>query len=135
MSHTVLENLCIGCGACDYSCPSESLYKTDTFLGVFAIDPFTCDDCGICVAKCPELAIVPDPQWPTCHGHGCPLTSKRLEHMECAIWQHRCPTCAATMWRNDDLTWSCPTCDMGMRVHCPREKFVATFVKPPAATH
>ena len=82
MSFRVLEDVCIGCGACDYSCPTDALSKTDTFLGLFVIDPFTCDDCGICVDKCPVLAIEPDPAWPVCRGHGCPLTSKRREQRD-----------------------------------------------------
>ena len=77
MSLKVLEDVCIGCGACDFSCPTGALTKTDTFLGLFTIDPFTCNDCGQCVPKCPEQAIVADPEWPVCGGHGCPLTSKR----------------------------------------------------------
>jgi NAD-dependent dihydropyrimidine dehydrogenase PreA subunit len=128
MSFRVVEELCIGCGACDYSCPTGALTKTDTFLGLFVIDPFTCDDCGICVDKCPVLAIEADPAWPTCHGHGCPLTSKRMADTTCAIWQQKCPSCGATLWRQDDGAWSCASCDMGMKVHCPKEKFLTIGV-------
>ena len=109
MSFQVLEDVCIGCGACDFSCPTNALTKTDSFLGLFTIDPYTCDDCGICVGKCPVLAIVPDPEWPVCQGHGCPLTCKRLDDVECAIWQQRCPECGNTMWhraKSADETWS-----------------------------
>ncbi len=121
MSHRVLEDVCIGCGACDYSCPTHALTKTDSFLGLFVIDPLTCDDCGACVGKCPVLAIEPDPTWATCHGHGCPLSSQRLSAVECSVWQQRCPQCSATMWRESaDGPWRCPTCDLGMRVRCPR---------------
>ena len=63
MSLKVIESLCIGCGACDFSCPTGALHKTETFLGLFEIDPFTCNDCGDCVPKCPERAIVVDPTW------------------------------------------------------------------------
>ena len=100
MSLQVLEDVCIGCGACDFSCPTGALTKTDSFLGLFTIDPFTCNDCGLCVPKCPENAIVADPAWPVCSGRGCPLTSKRLAEVECAFWQNRCDRCGTTMWRH-----------------------------------
>lgn len=120
MSHRVIEDACIGCGGCEYACPTGALTKTDSFLGVFVIDPFTCDDCGLCVDKCPVLAIGPDPDWAVCGDRGCPLKSSRLSDVECAVWQERCPTCTTTMWRRDDGSWQCPRCDMHMRVACPR---------------
>jgi len=99
MSLQVLEDLCIGCGACDFSCPTGALAKTDSFLGLFAIDPYTCDDCGRCVDKCPVGAIVPDPSWPVCEAKGCPLTSTRLSEFTCAYWQQRCSQCGSTLWQ------------------------------------
>lgn len=111
---------CIGCGACDYSCPTGALTKTDSFLGVFVIDPYLCDDCTICVAKCPVDAIVPDPAWAVCHGRGCPLASRRLSDVDCAVWQQRCPDCGATLWRQEGGAWACSRCAMGMKVRCPK---------------
>lgn len=132
----MLEDVCIGCGACDFSCPTGALAKTDSFLGLFVIDPFTCDDCGICVPKCPVAAIEPDPKWAVCHGHGCPLTSKRLSEFECAIWQSRCPGCGATMWVAVGGELVCSRCDLGMKVSCPkaRELGRSTAVGTAAAT-
>ena len=125
MSFKVIEELCIGCGGCEYSCSRGALTKTDSFLGLFTIDPFLCNDCRDCVPKCPELAIVPDAQWPVCEGKGCPLTSSRLAGFECAYWQERCPGCGATMWRREhDETWVCSGCDLQMKVHCPRVRFL-----------
>ncbi len=60
MTYKVLEEACIGCGACDYSCPNGALYKTDSFLGLFEIDPYRCDACADCLPKCPLDAIVLD---------------------------------------------------------------------------
>lgn len=131
MSLRVLEDECIGCGACDFSCPTGALTKTDSFLGLFEIDPFTCDDCGICTGKCPVAAIVPDPAWPVCHGRGCPMGSKRLADFDCAIWQQRCSTCRATLWYTPDGEWVCPRCDLRMKVACPRVHHLGPLTPPP----
>ena len=117
---------CIGCGACDYSCPTAALSKTDSFFGVFFIDPFLCDDCGLCVDKCPVAAIVADPAWPVCHGRGCPLTSQRLADVVGALWQQRCAECGATLWRSGGEQWACPRCDLGFRVRCPKSRHLDT---------
>jgi ferredoxin len=122
MSLKVLEDVCIGCGACDFSCPTGALTKTDSFLGLFTIDPYTCDDCGRCVDKCPEGAIVADPAWPECTGRGCPLTSKRLAEFHCAYWQQRCSECGSTLWQSPDGTWACSRCGLGMKVSCPKTR-------------
>lgn len=125
MSFKVVGERCIGCGACEYSCHSGALTETDSFLGLFEIDPFTCDDCAICVDKCPEAAIVPDALFPVCHGRGCPLTSTRLADTECTIWQQRCPTCGTTMWLAPGATEAtCSVCDDGRKVSCPKTRLL-----------
>lgn len=113
---------CIGCGACEYACLPGALRKTDAFLGVFAIDPFLCDDCGQCVAKCPVDAIVSDSAWPQCQGRGCPLSARRMAGFECAVWEQTCPQCGATMWMEPGGSgaWVCSRCDLHMRVVCPK---------------
>ena len=131
MSFEVLEDVCIGCGACDFSCPTGALTKTDSFLGLFEIDPLTCNDCGDCVAKCPVAAIVPDPRWPVCGGHGCPLSGTRLASVECSYWQDRCPECGTTLWTDPerDPATACPRCGWGTKVSCPRTRLV-TLASP-----
>lgn len=135
MSLKVLEDVCIGCGACDFSCPTNALHKTDSFLGLFEIDPYTCDDCGICVDKCPVLAIVPDPAWPVCHDRGCPLTSHRLEDFECSVWQQRCEECGSTLWRRTGEAWTCSKCGLGMKVQCPKTRHLETVELSPGPPH
>jgi ferredoxin len=120
MTYKVLEDVCIGCGACDYACPNGALHKTDSFLGLFAIDPYRCDDCEDCLPKCPVMAIVQDPDWVVCHGRGCPLSSRRLEMVECNIFSDRCPSCGGPMWRELGSAWGCPRCDAGRTVGCPK---------------
>lgn len=44
MALKVLDAECIGCGGCEYACPTGVLTETDSFLGLFAIEPYTCDD-------------------------------------------------------------------------------------------
>ncbi len=123
MSHHVIEDVCIGCGGCEFACPTGALTKTDSFLGLFTIDPFTCNDCGECIPKCPVDAIEIDPAWPVCSGRGCPLRSERLRGVDCACWQQRCPTCGTTLWRAAGAArWTCPSCDEHRRVHCPRTR-------------
>ena len=57
---------------------------------MFEIDPYTCDDCGVCVGKCPETAIVADERFPVCNGLGCPLHSTRLaETDQLRAYQHK----------------------------------------------
>ncbi|MBI16517.1 MAG: hypothetical protein CMK60_02475 [Proteobacteria bacterium] len=122
MSHFVLAEECIGCGACEFVCPRNALLKTDSFLGLFIINPFICDDCGDCVEKCPVWAIEPDPEWAVCYGPGCPLSSRRLRKFECNVWQAPCHKCGSPLWRQPARSeeWVCPVCDMALRVRCPR---------------
>ncbi len=126
MSFKVLDDVCIGCGACDFSCPTGALTKTDSFLGTFTIDPFTCNDCSECVPKCPELAIVPDPEWAVCRDRGCPLTSQRLADVACAYWQQRCTECGSTLWEINGV-WMCSRCGAHMKVACPRVNKLDAF--------
>jgi ferredoxin len=130
MAFKVLETLCIGCGACDYACTKTALTKTDSFMGLFAIDPYRCDDCTDCVPKCPEDAIVVDPDWVVCHGHGCPLSSDRLGMVECNIFADMCVSCGGPLWRNDGDAWGCSRCDRGRRVGCPKIRMFERFPVP-----
>ena len=128
MSLQVLEDVCIGCGACDFSCPTGALTKTDSFLGLFEIDPFTCNDCGLCVPKCPERAIVADPAWPVCARPRLPTHEQAPRRRRMRLLARPCPSCGTTMWRHDERTkpkrtsWACPRCGWHMKVVCPKTR-------------
>lgn len=130
MSFKVLDDACIGCGACEYACPNEALSKTDSFLGLFIIDPYRCDDCADCLPKCPIDAIVQDPEWVVCHGRGCPLSSNRLGMVECNIFSDRCGSCGGPQWRSGGDDWSCPRCDDHRKVGCPKIRMFEIFPVP-----
>ncbi len=130
MTYKVSDLWCIGCGACDYACPTGALTKTDSFLGLFAIDPYRCDGCTDCLPLCPEDAIVLDTEWPECNGRGCPLSSSRLEGVECNIFGDRCESCGGPRWRHEGSSWSCPRCDDDRKVGCPKVRKFDQFPVP-----
>jgi NAD-dependent dihydropyrimidine dehydrogenase PreA subunit len=136
MALQVVVDACIGCGGCEFACPTGALTKTDSFLGLFAIDPYLCDDCGLCVPKCPEDAIRPDPDWSVCRGHGCPLSSDRLAGIECNVWQQTCPSCGGPLWSSTPAgggrEWHCPRCDDGRKVGCPKARHLTAPTSEPA---
>lgn len=51
---TVLEHLCLGCGACINSCPFNAI-SMENMKAI--IDPDTCRGCMKCVSSCPQQAI------------------------------------------------------------------------------
>lgn len=131
MSYMVREDRCIGCGACDFSCHTDALTKIDSFFGLFQIDPYLCDDCAVCVGKCPEGAIVVDARFPVCNGHGCPLHSERLAGTQCAVWQQLCDSCGTTLWLEPDADhYQCPKCDAHRKVSCPKTRLLVSIPPP-----
>ena len=53
--YVVDKDACIGCGACEGTCPVGAIVATDD--GKFAIND-SCVDCGACEGGCPVSAIV-----------------------------------------------------------------------------
>jgi len=45
---------CVGCGACEDSCPNGAIVVDDIAI----IDDRKCNDCGTCVDECPNNALV-----------------------------------------------------------------------------
>jgi heterodisulfide reductase subunit A len=55
---SVLEDECIGCKLCEYSCPSGAIQVEDTEKGAKArVEEVLCMGCGVCVSACPERAV------------------------------------------------------------------------------
>ncbi|HUT26477.1 MAG TPA: 4Fe-4S binding protein [Methanomassiliicoccales archaeon] len=44
---------CVGCGACEDSCPSGAISVDD----IAVVDAAKCTDCGTCVEECPSSAL------------------------------------------------------------------------------
>ena len=56
MAHIIKSDDCINCGACDATCPVNSISEQGDKR---VIDAATCIDCGACVDSCPVNAISP----------------------------------------------------------------------------
>ncbi len=105
-----VDELCIGCGACEFACNRGAISQGDEYPVFYKVDPLLCDDCEDCVRVCPVDCLVPDPEYAVCYGRGCPLSSKRYEGWICSIGTSRCEKCGSMMWRNPDGIWLCNLC-------------------------
>jgi ferredoxin len=124
MAFRVLET-CIGCGACEFACPSAAISQSEGFPVVYAVDPLRCNDCAECVPVCPVDALGPDPEWAVCHGRGCPLSSSRYAGWECSEGQERCDRCGSMLWRPAGGEWVCSYCRLGeggRGASCPKTR-------------
>ncbi|MDA8147769.1 MAG: 4Fe-4S binding protein [Actinomycetota bacterium] len=104
---------CIGCGACEFACPTAAISQTADFPVTFVVDPLGCDDCARCVVVCPVDVLAPDPAWAVCNGRGCPLSSLRYAGWECSRGAERCRRCGSMLWRPPGGAWVCSRCRLG----------------------
>ncbi len=50
----VINDGCVGCGACAAECPVNAISEGD---GVYVIDADACLECGACASTCPTESI------------------------------------------------------------------------------
>ena len=125
---------CIGCGACEYECPTEAITKQDEFFGRFVIDQWACNDCGKCADVCPVAVVVVDESSVICEGRGCPVAvagKSKVAGWACNRASRRCPACGNPAWDGSDGLTGCPRCELGLRQYCP--KFGRVAIRRPVA--
>jgi ferredoxin len=54
MTHVIVKDECIQCGACESECPDGAISMVGEY---YEIDPAKCQDCGNCVEVCPTSSI------------------------------------------------------------------------------
>ena len=115
---------CIGCGGCEFACPTGAIVQGADFVVTYSINPLRCDDCGACVGFCPIGSIVEDPEWAICLGRGCPLSSRRYEGWACTKGDPPCPRCGGMLWHApgsaDPVCPECETAEGAARAACPK---------------
>ncbi len=110
MTLRVDDTECLGCGACEFACPSGAISQSTGFPVAYVVDPLLCNDCDECLSVCPVDGLVHDESWAVCHGRGCPLSSRRYAGWECSEGRDRCPACGSMLWRAPLGEWTCSSC-------------------------
>jgi NAD-dependent dihydropyrimidine dehydrogenase PreA subunit len=139
LSLTIVADRCIGCGACDYGCPTGAIHAPGPGDGpAFWIETYRCNDCGWCPTACPVDCIVPDPDTIVCRGRGCPVADDGVGPVAgwwCSLQEELCPTCGDPLWaRAEGEPAACARCDLGMQVGCPKSLWLRkgrTEQRPP----
>jgi formate hydrogenlyase subunit 6/NADH:ubiquinone oxidoreductase subunit I len=54
MAYSIDKTVCVGCGACESTCPVSAIAPCDA---VYKIDSDACVSCGACAGGCPVEAI------------------------------------------------------------------------------
>ncbi|MCA1844168.1 MAG: 4Fe-4S binding protein [Actinobacteria bacterium] len=117
--------VCIGCGACEYGCPTDAILKTDSQLGVFIIETHLCNDCGWCPTVCPVDCMLPEPESIVCQGRGCPVAPGAkgpFAGWDCTLLTEFCDRCGNVKWAEPGTgAFVCARCDLGQEQRwCPK---------------
>lgn len=125
MSLTIVAEACIGCGACDYGCPTGAIHAPEGLADgpAFWIETYRCNDCGWCPTACPVDCILPDPDTITCRGRGCPVADGDgpVAGWWCSLQETLCHRCGDPLWApTEDDEPACARCDLGLHVACPK---------------
>jgi Pyruvate/2-oxoacid:ferredoxin oxidoreductase delta subunit len=126
VSLTILAEPCIGCGACEFGCPTEAIHRpaTSSASRAFWIETYLCNDCGWCPTACPVDCILTDPDTVICHQRGCPVAPTGrgpAAGFDCTEMASLCADCGEILWRQHETDpWQCPHCTIGMQVGCPK---------------
>lgn len=131
MSFTIIPELCISCGACEFACPTIAVHKptVDASSPAFWIETNRCNDCDACAPRCPTDAIVVDPDAYVCYGRGCPVaetTTGPITGWACTELMQFCENCGDVLHRKDESEeWACVQCDLGITARCPKARQLA----------
>jgi len=126
VSLSIVAELCIDCGACEFGCPTEAIHRPapEDRPQAFWIETNRCNDCGWCPTVCPADAIIVDPDTIVCSNRGCPVAPTRrgpVAGWACTQMLTLCEGCGHVLWRSDDDTaWRCPRCGSDLQVTCPK---------------
>lgn len=124
MAFTVIEEKCVGCGACSWVCLFD-VPKLRQDKPVYEIKKEDCVGCGHCENVCPNSAVVPLPD----HKWLKKVTIDPDKCVGCTVCQHVCPDKAPFGERGKPFEIDQEKCDQcGMCVaRCRHEALITEY--------
>ena len=87
MAYRILEEKCVGCGACAWVCLFGAPMQANENGSVYRVDDKKCVSCGHCEEICPNSAIRPDEN----HRPIRKVTIDPEKCVGCSVCEHVCP--------------------------------------------